>query len=130
MNLFSRAMSWFGRGGLSSQENGAQYDGPQNRSSEAGLTISDERAMQVSAVWSCVRLIAETVAMLPLGLYQQTPDGREPLDRNHQLALLLLRRPNLNMTAHEFREAMTLQLALWGKRVRTQGSSPDHGLSP
>jgi HK97 family phage portal protein len=85
-----------------------------SRGSDAGIVISDDRAMQVSAVWSCVRLIAETVASLPLGLYRERGGVRSPLEKSHALVDLFKRRPNPMMTPHEFREALTTQLALWG----------------
>lgn len=114
MNLFSSALRFFGLGKLASPDKGAQVAGDSTRGTEAGIVVSDERAMQVSAVWSCVRLLAETVASLPLGLYRSDGNDRKPLEQNHPLYELLRRRPNLMMTPQEFREAMTCQLALWG----------------
>jgi HK97 family phage portal protein len=70
--------------------------------------------MQVSAVWSCVRLITETVGTLPLEFYNIRRNVRSPLDKDHYLNRLFNVRPNRYMTPLEFREAMTCQLALWG----------------
>jgi HK97 family phage portal protein len=114
MNLFSKILTAFGVGGLANTETGAQYSGPASRGTETGITVSDERAMQVSAVWSCARLITETVGSLPLGLYERKGDSREPLPRDHYLYQLLRVSPNQYMNPQEFREAMTLQLVLWG----------------
>ena len=69
--------------------------------------------MQVSAVWACTGLISETTATMPLGVYRRTPDGRELIEE-HFLYDLLRVKPNMLMTPHEFREAMTMQLALHG----------------
>lgn len=115
MNLFSGVLRLFGVGKLANPESGAQQAGPTTRGTESGIVVSDERAMQVAAVWSCVRLISETVASLPLGFYRTVEgDDRVKLERNHPLVELFTRRPNGMMNPQEFREAMTCQLALWG----------------
>ena len=104
---------WFGNGGLSNPEEGAQSSGKSSTTTEAGVVLTDERAMALSAVWSCVRLISETVGSLPLAIYERTADGRQ-VAPEHYLNELLLVSPNALMTPLEFREAMTMQLALWG----------------
>lgn len=109
----SRVLRYLGLQGLSSPETGEQFSSPVSLGAEA-TDISDERALQLSAVWSCVRLIAESVAGLPLGFFERTDGGRQPLSIEHNLVNLLKRRPNSVMTSHEFREAMTCQLVLWG----------------
>jgi len=103
----------FSFGGVVNQDEGAQYSGPVSRVNDANLTYTDERAMQVSAVWSCARLITETVGSLPLGCYEKTAAGREELT-DHYLYRLFRETPNGMMTPLELREALTLQLALWG----------------
>ncbi len=115
MNLFSRVLALFGVGGLANTDKGQQYSGPATRSTEAGIVVSDDRAMQVSAVWSCVKLITETTSSLPLHFFERRSDGeREMLEQDHYLVQLLKWKPNPWMTAIEFREAMTAQLVLWG----------------
>jgi HK97 family phage portal protein len=110
MSWFSR---WFGTGGLTNPDEGPHIAGPTSTRTESGLNLSDERAMQLSAVWSCVRLISETVGSLPLGVYERTADGRRAVS-DHFLYELLRVSPNDLMSPLEFREAMTVQLALWG----------------
>ena len=44
--------------------------------------VSQDSAMRISAVWACVRVIAETIGSLPLSVYRRNREGRE-LDRNH-----------------------------------------------
>ena len=100
-------------GALSNSTIGYQMAGPSTRANEADVSFSDDRAMQVSAVWSCVRLITETVGSLPLHMYRRTDAGRERVT-DGVLHDLLLGSPNALMTPLEFREAMTTQLALWG----------------
>lgn len=83
-------------------------------SSDAGETISGGSALQLSAVWGCVRLLAETVASLPLELKMPGPDGKLVNATNSTLWRLLARRPNKDMTAVEFWEMVMASLGLWG----------------
>lgn len=110
MNWFKR---FFGGGGLTNPDEGPQASGANSRNSDAGVTVSEERAMGLSAVWSCVRLISETVGSLPLGVYERTTDGRAAVEQ-HYLYDLFRVAPNALMNPLEFREAQTLALALWG----------------
>ena len=112
MSWFSRLFT-FGSGGLTNPDEGPHISGPTGTRTESGLNLSDERAMQLSAVWSCVRLISETVGSLPIGVYEKTATGRAALD-DHYLRELFHFAPNAYMSPLEFREALTLQLALWG----------------
>ena len=76
-----------------------------------------DAALQLSVVWSCVRLIAETIATLPLITYERkVSNGREirVVARNHPLYSLLHDSPNADMTAVEFWEAVVSQICLWG----------------
>ena len=75
--------------------------------------VSQDSAMRISAVWACVRVIAETIGSLPLGVYRRNRDGRE-LDRNHALYYLLHNSPNADMTAFEFWELAAKCLCLSG----------------
>lgn len=102
-----------GDGGLTNPDEGTQIPGPTSLKTESGITLTDERAMALSAVWSCVRLISETVGSLPVNVYRRTEDGREAAT-DHFLHDLFRVAPNASMTPLEFREALTMQLALWG----------------
>lgn len=41
----------------------------------AGRAVNERTAMQMTAVYSCVRILAETIAGLPLHVYQTRSDG-------------------------------------------------------
>jgi HK97 family phage portal protein len=110
---WSRLKGLFARGGVSNPDEGEQHSGPLSRSNDAQVTYTDDRALQVSAVWSCVRLITETVGSLPVGVYQRDGDTRTSVD-DHYLSRLFREAPNADMTPQEFREAMTSQLAFYG----------------
>ena len=112
MNLFSSMLRLFGIGALSNNDTGAQVGSVGDISTDAGITVTDERAMQVSAVWACVQYITNSVCSLPIEFYRKTDDGREELGR-HYLTDLFYVSPNSLMKPRDFRKAMTMQLCLW-----------------
>ncbi len=111
MNLFSPMLKWFGIGNLSNPDKGGQT-GHIGGGTDAGISVTDDRAMQVSAVWACVQYITNSVASLPLNFYRKTEKGRDELT-NHYLNDLFHRSPNALMKPRDFRKAMTMQLCLW-----------------
>ena len=82
-------------------------------SSVAGKQVNARTAIQVSTVYACVRVIAETVASLPLNLYQDTDSGSEKAQK-HPLYRLLHDEPNNEMTSFVLRETLLSHLLLWG----------------
>ena len=70
--------------------------------------------MQMTAVYSCVRILAEAVAGLPLNLYRYTEDGGKEKAIDHPLYLLLHDEPNPEMSSFVFRETLMTHLLLWG----------------
>lgn len=114
MNLFSTILSKFGVGALSNKDTGEQYSGPTSRSTEAGISVNDDRAMQVSAVWSCVRLISETVSSMPLTIHKRIGEKSQVAESDYHLSRIFNLSPNAFMTPLKFREAMTCQVCLWG----------------
>ena len=81
--------------------------------SGSGKSVNARSAIQVSAVYACVRVIAETVASLPFAVFEQDKQGsQKALD--HPLYRLLHDEPNPEMTSFVWREAMLTHLLLWG----------------
>ncbi len=128
MNLFSRAAA---AGGVTlksvyfSIRDALAYRGLRDPNKDITINHGDVRtgtpgvnaALQLSVVWSCVRLIAETIATLPLITYERkVVNGREirVVAREHPLYYLLHDSPNADMTAVEFWEAVVSQICLWG----------------
>lgn len=80
---------------------------------EAGVWVTEDSALKLSAVWACVRLISQTIAALPWRAYLLQPDGgREPL--HGTVDWLLHRQPNPEMTAFTFRQVLVSHALLWG----------------
>ncbi|MEA1961272.1 MAG: phage portal protein [Bacillota bacterium] len=82
-------------------------------STTSGKTVNERTAMQTTAVYACVRILAETIASLPLHVYQYTDSGKEKTI-DHQLYYLLHDEPNPEMTSFVFRETLMSHLLLWG----------------
>ena len=82
--------------------------------SAAGKRVNERSAMQMTAVYSCVRILAEAVAGLPLHLYRYKDDGSKEKALNHPLYLLLHDEPNPEMSSFVFRETLMTHLLLWG----------------
>lgn len=81
------------------------YNTPSS-SSATGLTVNAETAMRNTAVYACVKVLSESIAMLPLILYKRLPNGGKERDTEHPLYRLLHDEPNRWMTSFEFREML------------------------
>ena len=81
--------------------------------SGSGKSVTAQTAIQLSTVYACVRVISETVASLPLGVYEATDDGNLKAG-DHPLYHLLHDEPNPEMTSFVFRETLMTHLLLWG----------------
>ena len=82
--------------------------------SSSGKNVNERSAMQMTAVYSCVRILSEVVASLPLHVYQYNGDGGKEKAVKHPLYLLLHDEPNPEMTSFVFRETLMTHLLLWG----------------
>lgn len=83
------------------------------RSSSSGIGVTPSSAMSYSAVLACVRVLAETLASLPLITYERVGERKERA-RDFYLYGLLHDQPNAWMTSFEFRELLQIHLLLWG----------------
>lgn len=79
----------------------------------AGVSVTATTAMQVSAVWACVRLISETIATLPLGIYERTSSGKRPAPQ-HPLHFIIRDQPNSDTSASVHWEATVAAMLLRG----------------
>lgn len=79
----------------------------------SGKTVNEFNAMQTTAVYSCVRILAEAVASLPLHVYRYKENGKERV-YNHHLYHILHNEPNTEMSSFVFRETLMSHLLIWG----------------
>lgn len=80
----------------------------------SGKAVTERSAMQMTAVYSCVRILAEAVAGLPLHVYRHNDQGGTEKAIDHPLYLLLHDEPNPEMSSFVFRETLMTHLLLWG----------------
>lgn len=80
----------------------------------AGENITEENSLQLSGVFACVRVLAESVASLPLKIYQRMSDGSRAEAPEHPMYRMLHDKTNSAMTSFTFREVGMTHLGLWG----------------
>lgn len=82
--------------------------------STSGKAVTERSAMQMTAVYSCVRILAEAIAGLPLHLYRYNSEGGKEKAIDHPLYLLLHDEPNPEMSSFVFRETLMCHLLIYG----------------
>ena len=119
-------------------------DAPQNRTSgstysfflgtsTAGKRVNERSALQMTAVYSCVRILSETVASLPVHIYRYNDSGGKEKALDHPLYFLLHDESNPEMTSFAFRETLMTHLLLWGNayaQIIRNGKGEIIGLYP
>lgn len=84
------------------------------QSTASGKFVTVDSALQLSAVFACVRLVSETVSTLPLKLYRANDDGSSSLAKDHPLYDVLCSSPNYEMTQSRFLLFIVASIVLWG----------------
>jgi HK97 family phage portal protein len=98
-------------GGTTTERNiGTQYAQPAY-AEPAAVSVTEDTAMQVSAVWACVRLLSETVASLPFNVYTK---ANQAVASDFYFQSFINKKPNRYQTRQEFFETMMLNLTLHG----------------
>jgi HK97 family phage portal protein len=119
-------------------------DKPQNRTSgsayrfffgnsTSGKRVNERSAMQMTAVYACVRILSEAIAGLPVHLYRYTDSGGKEKAIDNHLYFLLHDEPNPEMTSFAFRETLMTHLLLWGNayaQIIRNGKGEILGLYP
>ena len=99
----------------------------------SGKPVNERTAMQTTAVYACVRILAEAIASLPLHVYEYQDDGGKKLVHDHPLYYLLHDEPNPEMTSFVFRETLMSHLLIWGNayaQIIRDGAGRVLGLYP
>ena len=81
---------------------------------DAGKIVNERSAMQMTAVYACVRILAESIASLPLHVYARDGNGNMKKAEDHPLYFLLHDEPNPEMDSFIFRETLMTHILLWG----------------
>ncbi len=80
----------------------------------AGKVVNERTALQMTAVYAAVRILAESIASLPLHVYKKNDEGNQVKAEDFDLYYLLHDEPNPEMTSFVFRETLMAHLLLWG----------------
>ncbi|OCT30111.1 phage portal protein [Pseudomonas putida] len=99
---------------------------------KAGVRITTKTALSISMVWSCVKILSESLSGLPLKLYDDTGGGRKLISGNDRV-LKLLRKPNPYMTMLNFLKFVVVNMALRGNAfalIERNGKGDVIGLVP
>jgi len=111
MNILTRGIRRLFGGNATSVERGDQRSDPDIYTQSAAATVTEDTALQLSAVWGCTRLISEVFASLPLSM-RVTETGETV--KSHALLSVLTKSPNSRQTPVEFYETMQLNLSMHG----------------
>jgi HK97 family phage portal protein len=114
--IFQSLRRWFGAIGSTGQQDGTQYGEPFTKVYDTNKDYGIDGAMQVSAVWASIELLADNIASLPLFVYERQPgpDGHKQLARDTKLWTLLHDNPNRRHTPVEFWQFMVMNYLLRG----------------
>jgi len=108
MNIFQRFT------GLIKKNRGLKFDEVAGiRKFTPYSSLSSDKSITLSAVWSAVRICSETIAMLPLNVYKKNDDGRVQLD-DSRIQYLLHNQPSKSINSFVFRQVMQAHVELWG----------------
>ena len=116
MGLFSFFDRFRGSGASSGDRSpyGEFWFEPVSARTGSGMRVSPDSALRLAAVYACVRILAETMASLPLVVYQRRADGGKDKVTDHWLYRLIAKRPNRFQNPFEWREMLQGHLALRG----------------
>lgn len=84
------------------------------RGNTAGVVVTDESAFNFTAVWAAIRILSESVAQLPLSVYEADKLGNKNQAYNHKIFNLLHRKPNNLMTTYTFVQKCMIDLLTRG----------------
>lgn len=90
-------------------------DGMGNSRTPSGVRVTEANAVACTAYLACVRVISESVASLPLFLYERLEAGGKRKATSVPLNRILHQQPNPWQTAMEFREQMTALYLIYGQ---------------
>lgn len=125
--------NFFTRSGVTQAKNSFTLSPFYGISSISGPSVTTDSALRCSAVMACVKVISESVASLPLHLYERLPAGGKDRAYKHPLYSLLHDTPNPELTCYEFLELVLSGVLLYGNayfEIERNGSGRPIALWP
>jgi len=105
----SAVLNWLGFG-LGDTEHWTQWYG---RESATGVVVTSDKALTLSSVWACARLVSQTISTLPIGIYERQQDGSR-VNAQIPASTIVRARPNADTTAVTFWESIVAHALLNG----------------
>lgn len=100
--------------GGASRNIGEQSGAPSGYANASAVPVTIDTAMQLSAVWACVRVITESIGSLPINVYKLSDGGIKTPFPDHPLSMLLRNKPNRWQTRQEYIESLVYQFVMQG----------------
>jgi len=125
--MFDKIKNWFSKSAAATTDRGGWFfNWPTGGPTAAGVRITNNNALTIAAVFACIDCISADIAKLPLHIYKRDGKYRKK-QYDHRLHRLLNYQPNEEMTAVDFRQAMTAHVLGWGnayaeKQTDTRGN--------
>lgn len=84
-----------------------------NEAITSGSSVTEQSALSFSAIWACLLVRSNAIAQLPVGIFENTENGKEPR-KDHPVYPLIYAKPNELMTAFQWKRAMQMSCDLHG----------------
>jgi len=81
--------------------------------SASGESVTEDTALKLSVVFSCVKILSETMGTIPLKVFKKTDTGKEPFF-NHPLYKILYLQPNPEITSYHWKAMKMSNILLHG----------------
>ena len=99
-----------------------------SRNASSGVSVDKNSALTFTAVWSAVRLLSESISILPVNVYERQPNGDKKLAYKNAVYNLVHNEPNYYMSSVTFFEKVMMDLCLSGNSfiriIRNGGGTP------
>lgn len=138
MNILKKLARWTAQktanyGGITFSLSDTNLKGFFGGGTYVGKSVNESTAMQITTVWACIRLLAETMGAMPSAIYREEKNGNAEKADDHPLHEVLIYQPNSEMNGLEFRECQTSNLAMCGNNysvIERRGSGDVSSLYP
>lgn len=120
-------LSWLG------YEKRSSFRDSIGRTTSAGVAVTDKTALSFTAVWACVRVISESIASLPIHVYEENADGDIHIAKANPLNTLVSREPNGFMTSYTWRINILINTLIHGNayfKIERDSSERPISLTP
>jgi len=114
MGVIDALKSVFSRTEKTEKRNNDFLSAMTGRGSSSGIVVTDETALNFTAVWAAIRILSESVAQLPLTIIEKDKQGNKDQASTHQLFNLLHRQPNPQMTTYTLIQKCMIDLLTRG----------------